>query len=120
MCFEERCELGALGRVGAAIECGRSDLELAVGVAHLAVDGLEARRIEHEQLVEPRNEVAHHVGDAKVLGFAHQRGRDVVERHRPVEDLEDGERFDAQRRLSGHNPQRVAHEQDFALAVAHR
>src|SRR6185369_8017948 len=49
---EERDELVALGGIGAPVERRLPDLELTVGVAQLAVGGLEARRVEHQELVE--------------------------------------------------------------------
>ena len=116
---EERLERLALGRVGVRPRARRGGSR-ADGTPSRSsrVGRLEARRVEHQQLVELADEVAHHVADADVLALAHQRGGDVVERDAAVEQLQEAERLDAQHRLARDHAERVAHQQQLAPLVA--
>ena len=117
---EEGLQLGAPAGVGDALERGGPDLEPMVVGAGLGERAFVARRLEHEQLVELRDEVAHHVAHAQVPALLHHRGRDVVQRHRAVEQLQDRERLHAEHGLALDDAHRVLHDEQLALAVAHR
>ena len=99
----------AAGRAGSA----------RYSAVHAVALGDVARRLEQELRIEHLDQAAHVLAGARVAGLAVDQHHQVGERHRAVEQREDGERLGRDRDRLRRDARRVGQDDDRAIAVAH-